>query len=299
MAQDEQEAGTGGPQERLAELTRQVVETRNQVIKTGNGLGLLATEVREIGRLHQRQNRALTINSVGAYLIFAVIISLGFYLTHRSRIERVEFEKDVLAREYAAVQSRLEELRQAHELRRKTEAQAAALYHLIDAGEIHKAIERYGEVARLPLSRVEATVLGELLKRRRERLAYGAYTAGMAAIGEKHYKRAVTEFRRSLALLKDPPHAASLLYYLGIALTKLGSFQEAADELERAIRADAEKLVAREVRFYLASAFEQADQREKARAAYQEYARRNPAGALAARARRRIKELSAPVGGAN
>lgn len=277
--------------DRLSELSRQVDETRKQMIKTANMLGNLSAEVRSIGRIHQQHRRGLTLNSAAAYLLFVVLVASAFYFVYRSRIERVDFEKNVLVRERLDAQTKLEALQREATARRVAEEKAADFYRLSRSGRVQKALRQYPEVARLPLSRVEVTVFKAWATRVRNKMAYSAYAAGMKATGEKQWKRAATEFRHALQFLPNPPHEASLRYYLGISLMRLGSYTEAAEELERALKADAERTVSRETRFHLGTIYEQIGRRHKAIKAYQEYIKRHGGTNFARAARRRIKAL--------
>jgi TolA-binding protein len=146
-------------------------------------------------------------------------------------------------------------------------------------------------VAQLPLSRVEAAVFQDFVTRGRSRLAYAAYANGVKAFGEKHWKRASSEFQRSLTYLPNPPHEASLRYHLGVSLMHLGSYQEAAVELERALAGDAESVVSSEIRYHLAGIYEQLGRRDKARLAYLAFLKAHPGSALANSARRKLKLL--------
>jgi tetratricopeptide (TPR) repeat protein len=284
----EQDAGLAA---QIAELARQVVETRNQMIKTSNALANLSSEIRDLGRTQQEQRRRMILNSAAAYVLFVVLIAAAFYFTYRSRIERVDLEKDTVLREQQALKSKLETLRLAAERRREAEGRAAAFHRLSQSGQVQQALAQYPTVAQLPLTPVEAAVFQDFVSRSRSRLAYAAYSAGVKAMGEQHFKRAAAEFQRSLGFVPSPPHEASLRYNLGIALARLGSYQEAAAELERALAADAENVVSSEIRYHLGTIYEQLGRRDRAKAAYAAYIKAHPATALAAQARRKLKAL--------
>ncbi len=282
---------TSSEEEQISELTRQVIETRNQMIKTANILGNVSSEIKEISRQHQNQKRGLTLNSVAAYIIFVVLICAVGFFAYRSQKERLDFEKGVLAREQAAAKNRLEGLRKSVERRRETEVKAAAFYRLSQSGKVHTALRKYPEVAQLPLSSVESAVFQDWAHRTRNRLAYSSYSAGMKAVGEKHWKRAVKEFRASLTHVPHPPHAASLRYYYGISQMKLGNYPSAATELEQALKANAEKYVSKELRYYLGQIYMQMGQYRKAKLAFKNYIKGHPNTPYARAARRYLKKL--------
>lgn len=281
--------------DRVGELSGEVAAIRKQVveqmIKTTNALGNLSAEVKTFGRQHQQQRRGINLNSAAAYVLFVALVAAGFYFVYRSQVERFDAEKAALVREHAAAQTKLAAMRKTEERRREAEGKAAAFYRLSQSGRVRQALRQYPEVAQLPLSRVEAAVFQDWAGKTRNRLAHAAHAAGMQAVGEKSYKRAVSEFRSALAILPHPSQEATLRYYLGISLMKLGSYKEAAAELEAALGVDAEKTVSKEIRYYLGTIYEQVARRDRAINAYQGYIKRFPNTPYARAARRRLRAL--------
>jgi len=276
----------------LGELERQVVETRNQMIKTSNTVDGLVGQIRELAQWQHRQERVRLFGLAGAVVavLAGALVALHFY--HRAQLHRVRQRNDALERRQVARARDLRQLRQGQKLRATAEKEALAFYRLIRGDRPQAAIERYGRIADLPLSKTEAALFRDWVGRHRDQLAYAAYGAGMRAVGEKAYKQAVAEFRRCLSLLPAPPYAGSLHYYLGISHMRLGSNREAAEALHKALDGDAERLVSRETRFHLATVYEQLGQRAKARASYRQYVKRHPSTPYARVARRRLKALA-------
>ncbi len=276
----------------VGELKREVTETRNQMIKTANAFANLSAEVHGISRQLQQQKRGLHFNSMVAYIIFVVLVIGAAYLMYSSRIERVDFEKGVLLRERAAARSKLETVLKQVEKRRETEQRALAFYRLSQSGKVQAALKQYPEIAQQPLSVVESALFQGWATQTRSRLAHNAYTEGMKAVEQRHWKEALIKFQRSVSFVPRPNHESSLRYYYGIALNRLGSYPEAAAELERAIEVGAEKSVNKEVRYYLGSIYETMGQFKKARGAYEAYIQRFPNTNQARSARRRLRQLN-------
>jgi tetratricopeptide (TPR) repeat protein len=275
----------------VADLSGQMADTRKQLIKTSNILGNLQAEVKAVGRQRQLDRRGLSLNSAAAYVLFVGLTAAGFYFLYRSQVERLDSEKNALVRARGAALTELSELRKAAERRAEAEGRAAAFYRMTRVGRVHKALGEYPEVAQLPLSKVEAALFRDWADRTKSRIAYTAYSAGMKAVGEKQWKRAVTELKAALTYTPHPPHEAPLRYYYGFALMKVGSYKEAVEELERALAAGAEKTVSREVRFHIATIYEQTARREQAIRAYRGYIKRHPGTSFARAAQRRVKAL--------
>ena len=81
-----------------ADLERQVIDTRNQMIKTANAVSNLAGEVKEVSRQLAQQGRGRAAASVASYLVIVAVVGAGFFFVYRSRLEHVENEKEALAR---------------------------------------------------------------------------------------------------------------------------------------------------------------------------------------------------------
>lgn len=275
----------------LADLSYQIVETRNQMIKTANIIGNLAAEVRQVSRLQQRERRGLNVNSAVAYALFVLLVIGAASMLYSSRVERLDFEKGVLMRERAAAQSKLDVLQKQTDKRRETEQAAMVFYRLIQSDSTSAALQKYPDISQLPLSRVESALFQDWATRTRSERAHSAYIDGMKAFHEKQWKEAVIQFKRSVGYMPNPTHESSLRYYYGMALNNLGSYPEAADELERAIEANAEKYVSKEARYHLAAIYEQMGRFKKAAATYRAYIQRYPATPYAKVAARKLKTL--------
>ncbi|MBW2730968.1 MAG: tetratricopeptide repeat protein [Deltaproteobacteria bacterium] len=273
-------------------LGRDLVETRNQIIKNANTVGNLTAEVRQISKQLERRRQGFTLGSLGTYVLFVIVIGGGAYLVLQARLEQLAVEMNGLRRQHASAQVRLERLRDEARKRRESETKAMAFYLLMKARDVPKALKLYPSVASLPLTKVEAALFERYVQSKQSSLAYTGYATGMRAIDEKNWKRAVLEFRRSLSYVVRSPHQASLHYYLGIALTKIGSYKQAAEALETAAKAGADKLVSSQIYYHMGGVYGLLQQRQKALKFYKRYIKGHPRGSHARLARRQIKALS-------
>jgi TolA-binding protein len=275
------------------DLRRELAEVRALAIKTNNLAATLNAELKAIGRRLEHRERLLTLNSAVAYVLFVVVLAGGFYVAHRLRIDRAEFEKDGALREAATVREELAQVRKREEERRRGEEKAYALYQLIRGGRARESLARYPDVSREHLSRTEADVLRDAVARGRQELAYGAFEAGRQAYAAGQWKRAAQDFKKAIEVDPAPPHAAQLYYLHGITLFKLGDYLTAAAELERAIGRGAERTVQNDARFYLAAAYDQAKKADRAKAEYRKFIEKYPQSRFVRTARRRVVELEA------
>jgi TolA-binding protein len=277
--------------ERHDELYRQLTDTRNQMIKAGNALGGLSSDIRSLAKEQARLRRLVSFSSIGAYVLFAMIVSAAAYMIYLKQAEHLHFEREVLTREVANLRLRLKALEKGEEDRRSANEKAMAFYQLVRERRVQQAIKNYPALAKLPLSKVESALFGDWIGRAESKLAWAAYNDGMKAIADKEWKRAALSFRHALTLRGAQAFSAPLHYYLGVASMKLGAYPDASEAFTNAIAAGAEKRVNSQVRFHLAAVYQLSGQRQRAREAYEDYLKHHPSGSHARLARLRVREL--------
>lgn len=280
-----------GLESQISSLAQEVVDARNQMIKTKNIVESLSAEIRAIAKEKDHRHWLLSMNSIGAYVLFLVILATGFYFIYRTRMDHVALEKGEIVRQMSSLRTEIESAKKKEKARKQAENKAIAFYDLIRSRQVAKALAVYQELEHQSLSKTEAAFFQEWVGRNQSRLAYEAHLGAMRAITAKDWKKAETEFKRALSFLPNPPYAAQLWFYLGVALMKLGGYPEAKDAFERAIAAKAEKLVSDQVYYHLGMVNELMGKRASAESAYSEYLKHFPNGSHARVARRQLRAL--------
>ncbi len=272
-------------------VRREIAETRNQLIKATNQVGLLVVETKELRRLADRHERRLGRNSTAAYLLFVALLGTAFWVAYRTRTARLEADRASLERVQKDAERALAQAQGEARLRVEADGKAMELYELLRSGRDKEALDRYPNVAKLPLAKLEAEVLREGIGRVRGQAAHAAYEQGVASFEAGQWRRTVQDLRKSLQIASEMPWAASLRYQLGLALLRLGQNKEAAVELEQALQLGGDE-VGPDAAFFLATAYDELRQRAHAIAEYRRFATRFPEHRLGPAARRRIAELS-------
>jgi len=272
-------------------LRKEVAETRNQLIKASNHVSLLASEIKELRQLVERQGRLLSRSSITAYAIFVGLLGGGFWIAYRTRLDRMEADRATLRSEREDAKGALVQARQELERRADADARAVELYELLQSRRNKEALERYPQVAKLPLGRLAGEVLGKSIARVRGEAALEAYLQGMESFDAGQWRRAAQEFRQSLQVAEETAWSANLRYHLGVALARLGQNSDAARALEEALRLGGDG-VGDDASFHLATAYDNMRQRARAIAEYRKFTARFPGHRLASAARRRVAELS-------
>ncbi|MBI4510697.1 MAG: tetratricopeptide repeat protein [Deltaproteobacteria bacterium] len=275
------------------EVRRDVGDAHAMAIRTHNTVATLAASLREVLQRQERLERGLNLNSFVAYVIFTVLLASGFFLLYRSRAERLVVERDQAMQQREVAAKETAHLKDKLKAREEAERKGRAFWQLIVDGKKAEAIAAYPEIAKEPLSPVEAQVFQDSVARARAEIVDAAQAEGLEAFRAQQWKRASTAFRRALSYQDEGPRAAQARYYHGVSLHKQGDYAEGARQLDLAVAGSVERTVGQDARYYLASALEMLRQLERARAEYEKFAATYPAHPLSGTARRKVMELAA------
>ncbi len=276
----------------LKDLRRDVAESHAVTVRTANAVTTLAGSLKEVITRQSRYDRGLNLNSFVAYVLFTALLGTGFYMLYRTRADQLVTERDQALRgqktaidEAAAARAELAE-------RDASQRKALDFWTLISGGKRDEAIARYGEIMHERLSPVETQVFQQGVARARAEIVDSGFAEGVEAFQGQQWKRAAAAFKKSLSYEEEGPRAAQMRYYFGVSLHKLGDFSEAGRQLELSLAGGTERTFGVDARFYLAGAYEQLRQHDKARSEYEKFASGHPMHPWAGLARRRQAEMA-------
>src|SRR5262249_87724 len=98
--------------------------------------------------------------------------------------------------------------------------------------------------------------------------------------------------KRALSYEGDGPRAAQMRYYYGVALGKLGDYQESASQLEQSLAGGAEKTVGADARYHLGFALEMLQKLDRARLEYMKFVDAHPHDPLFWPAKQRAADIA-------
>ena len=195
----------------LVDLKREVVESRNQSIRTENQVKNLTLDIKNFEQRFDGLESRVRLSSVGVYLIVGLTSAAAAWFVGSAQSRAYEAEvaqlKDAVRDEHAAASAKGEALaRRLEEVqteRQGRETAAAAAVNVLTLLE-----ERNDEAAAAALDRVELGALSELERRAcarrfeelRQRQATVAWRRGRQAMLQARPDEAVQPFRQVLAL---------------------------------------------------------------------------------------------------
>ncbi|MBA3394120.1 MAG: hypothetical protein H0T89_15845, partial [Deltaproteobacteria bacterium] len=269
----------------LESLRRRLDDQAAQGRKTQQQVTQLAESIGALVDVQRRRARSLNLNSFVAYLIFTMLLGVGFYLLYRSRVSDlavVQHERDLAVR-------RADEATTKVTAREHADTRAWEVYELLEAGKRSEATAQLEALRELPLSRTERAVLAARALETQIMEVDAALKAAAASFKAGRHAEVIAPLEA--ALLNEPTgaRAASIRYFLGVAYAKLGQLDKAIAHLTAALANEAQH---DDVRFQLASALDRSGAYAKARVEYDRFATAHPQAPFAVFAMRRSATLS-------
>ena len=112
------------PQEggNYAVLRKEILEARNLIIKTDSLLKNLHAELKQMGRKHEEQEKRHWMTSVTAYIVVAIIASVGAIAYARAEVRTAREEASSNEARAVALQKDAEKIKAADQVRRDASA---------------------------------------------------------------------------------------------------------------------------------------------------------------------------------
>jgi TolA-binding protein len=259
----------------LGELKREVVEARNQAIKTDNQIKNLTLDIKGFEKRFDGLDARMRMSSVGVNIIIAATIGIAAYLVSSVRIKGYEQEiaglNTAVKEEHEAAIKKNEDLSaKLTEVEKKRRAHdqsadvATTIFTLLDNKQEKEAgdlLDKLDLDVLLPFERkVAEKRLGELRQRQGEAM----FKAGRNDVMSNRQDQAVPEFRRSLALDPQGRFAAPARAMLASSLWSIRRYDEAEPLLRELAKSD-DRGVAEDSKYYLATALARLRKRDEAK----------------------------------
>src|SRR5438105_5700491 len=223
----------------LSDLRREVIESRNLVIKTDNLLKNLHAELKQMGRKQELFEKRHMMTSVAAYFLFAAIATLGAFTFARSEIRGAREESAANEGKVKQLTQEVETLRRSESFRKDASEKAARAYDLLGSEKegpgLTLAMDQAMHLDRSQISRLEAKAIDDRAAGMKARIAQGALERGNSAFHRNDWATAAQELTRYTEL--EPNSEETMVWFrLGNALTQSKDFAKAIPPLERLIK---------------------------------------------------------------
>ncbi len=251
----------------LSDIRREVMESRNLVIRADNQLKTLHAELKTVARRLDEAMAQQRLSSVGAYVLFALLAVGAGVLVSVVR-------GSVAAHEHERLSQQLDETSLALQKSQVQVTSAAAasrsasdVYRLLAEGSPDERLAAVSALSKLDqahLTPLERRALQERLELTRRELGASALERGRQASRRGEAAAVSEELSRFLAMDPPEPEALEASFLLGTSYARNGRPQDAIPLLSRVVDKEKNPKRREEAMALLALAYEQTGQPERA-----------------------------------
>jgi TolA-binding protein len=275
----------------LEEIKREIVESRSLTIKTNNLVNALSADLKSISKRQQSYERRLFFNSATAYVVTIAILFIALKLAWDARVDAVRAETKSTREKLTQLEKELKTYQTREEAQQRASRQISEFYDLVAQSKRRELVERFDEIAKLPLTRTERAVFDDAVDRAKNELSLIAYQNGLDQARTARWHEAQMAFRESLKYKSDAAHSPQTRYHLAQALRELGRQREAIPILLSISEASADKEVMDDATFLLAECQIQIQAWNDAKTTLRAFIRRFPNSPLINDARMKLAEV--------
>jgi len=280
----------------FSDLRREVIESRNLIIKTDNLLKNLHAELKQMGRKQELFEKRHMMTSVAAYFLFAAIATLGAFSFAKSEIRGAREEAMANEGKVKQFTQDTETLRRTDASRREASEKAARAYDLLGSEKEGPgqtlAMDQALHLDRQLISRLEAKALDDRAAGMKAKMAQAALERGTAAFRRNDWTATAQELARYIEL--EPRVEESMVWFrLGNALTQAKEHQRAIPALENFLKSTGGTKTAQYAGYLLGTDYEESGNAEKARQTYERALGLYPSSEFSSMIRGRLKRLGA------
>jgi tetratricopeptide (TPR) repeat protein len=285
----------------LSELRREVIESRNLVIKTDNLLKNLHAELKQMGRKQELFEKRHMMTSVAAYFLFAAIATVGAFSFARSEIRGAREEAVGNEGKVKQLTQEVEALRRGDASRREASEKAARAYDLLGSEKEGPgqtlAMDQALHLDRQLISRLEAKALDDRAAGMKARLAQLALERGNSAFRRNDWTAAAQELTRYIELEKNVEENM-VWFRLGNAFTQVREYAKAIPPLETFLKSSGGTKTAQYAGYLLGTAYDETHNADKARQVYDRALGLFPGSEFSPMIRARLRRIGSQAGAA-
>jgi tetratricopeptide (TPR) repeat protein len=275
----------------LADIRREVIESRTLVIRADNQLKTLHAEVKGLGRRLEEMKAQQRLASAAAYGLFALLAVGGGLAVAAVGGAVGAHERERLSHELAESTAALEQAKAQAATAAAASLRAADVYRMLGEGSSEDRLKGVPALARVDvahLTPLERRALEERVETARREIGVAALEHARLASRRGEPAAAADELTRFLTLDPPEPQALEASFLLGVALARSGRPAESIPLLSRVVDKDTRGKNREEAMALLALAYEQTGKPEGAAALARTALEANPTSPWAPAFRSRL-----------
>jgi TolA-binding protein len=278
--------------EELAEIKREIIESRGLVIKTNNLTNALSADLKSIAKRQQSYEQRLSWNSATAYIVFVLVVFTALKFAWDARVDSVTAETAQKTIENERLRKENRELEKREEAASRAEAKAQAFYELVRLNKRTDVIDGYESVKNEPVTKTELAIFADAAQRARTELAREQYQLGQDKTHLQRWQEAATAFEDSLKFKDDSAVAPAARLGLAEAYRHLSRQKDAVPLLTALLESTPDKELEDDALYALAHCQTDLQAWNDAKAAWRLLIRRFPDSHFVPEARLELAQLS-------
>ncbi len=267
-----------------SDLKREILETRNQMIKTDNHVANLSLDIKGFDKRFDALEKRARVATIGVHVIVALVIGLAAFAITRAQsaslrgtIEELEAkaaqaESDASQR-VEAMRVRVTQVEQEKERRATASELANQIMKDLQAGRETRALDAMTSLDMDALSPLERSAVEVPFGEAKREAAEAAYRAGKRYSDAGRDSAAIKEFTRGVALDPKGRYSDQSRYLLITALWREGRYDQVGPHIDELAKTQKDRNLVDELSFIRASALAHGGKKAEAKTLFQKLSR--------------------------
>jgi TolA-binding protein len=278
--------------EELAEIKREIIESRGLVIKTNNLTNALSADLKSIAKRQQSYEQRLSWNSATAYIVFVLVVFTALKFAWDARVDSVTAETQQKTAENERLRKENRDLEKREENAARAEVKAQAFYDLIRLNKRADVVDGFESVKNEPVTKTELAFFADAAVRARTELAREEFLLGQDKTRLQRWQEAATAFEDSLRFKDDSAVAPEAKLGLAEAYRHLSRQRDAVPLLTQFLESSPDKDLEDDALYDLAHCQTDLQAWNDAKSAWRQLIRRFPDSHFVPEARLELAQLS-------
>ena len=275
------------------DIKREVIESRNLVIKTDSLLKNLHAELKLLGKQQGDFRKKIWVSSAAAYVLFALLCGVGAVSigSLRASTAKAELSKAREVAEEAKVQ--MKEMREERQLREAALRQATDAFRTMSASQGDERLKGIEALSKLEVDKLPVLVremLTDKAEQLKKEIGALAFERGKQAMRRQEFAVAIPAFTQFIDLKPPESDMLEASFQLGNALVQTRSHAAALEHLQRYVAANKRGRSREFAQLLLVQALDATGEKEEAAKVAREALDGNPSGEFASNFRNRLSK---------
>jgi len=218
------------------EIKREVIESRNLVIKTDSLLKNLHAELKLLGKQQGDFRKKVWVSSAAAYVLFALLCGLGAVTIGSLRTSTANAELEKAQKVAHEANVHMQEMKEERQLRESALRQAADLFRAMSSSQGDERLKSIEALSKLEADKLPVLVREMLLDKAeqlKQEIGATAFERGKQAMRRQEFSVAIPALTQFIALGPPENDLLEALLLLGNALVQTRNHAAAVEHLQR------------------------------------------------------------------